>query len=87
LRGMLAMEAMLLAAAGALVGIIAGVGFGMIGTAAAAKNSGMTHVRFDVSVPQTLLVVAIALAAGVVASILPARRAARSAPTEALADA
>jgi putative ABC transport system permease protein len=39
------------------------------------------------SVPQTVLVGAVAIVAGVLASILPGRRAARSAPIEALAEA
>jgi putative ABC transport system permease protein len=43
-------------------------------------------VVFSMSVPQTLTVAAVALVAGVLASILPGRRAARSAPVDALAD-
>jgi putative ABC transport system permease protein len=39
-----------------------------------------------VSIPQTALVIAVALVAGLLASVLPGRRAARTEPAAVLAD-
>ena len=86
LRVNLAIEAVMLALVGALVGIGAGIGFGYLGTVAAIKELARTHASLTVSAPQTLAVVGIAVVAGLLASVLPARRAVRAAPTEALAD-
>ncbi|GAA2012299.1 FtsX-like permease family protein [Nakamurella flavida] len=85
LRLVIALESALLAAVGGVVGIVLGVGYGTIGAAA-------TFAEIDeplvVSVPwgQLGLVLLLALAAGVLASVLPARRAARATPTAALAE-
>ncbi|WP_195908985.1 ABC transporter permease [Microlunatus sp. Gsoil 973] len=87
LRLMLGIEAVLLAVAGAVVGVAAGGFFGWIGTAAIGRELQYPTVVFAMSVPQTVLVGAVAIVAGVLASILPGRRAARSAPIEALAEA
>ena len=86
LRGMLAVEAGLLAVAATVVGVIAGIGFGVIGTAGLVDAVGATELRLAVSVPQTLLVIGVALAAGLLASVLPGRRAARTDPAAVLAD-
>jgi putative ABC transport system permease protein len=87
LRLMLAVEAVLLAVAGAAVGIAAGAFFGWVGTVALGQELDYQTVVFSMSGSQTLTVAAVALVAGVLASILPGRRAARSAPVDALADA
>ena len=87
LRSMLATEAILLALVGAGVGVLAGIGFGMIGTAAMASEADLAVTRYALSVPQTAIVLVGALLAGAVASVLPGRRAARSHPVEALAQA
>lgn len=87
LRWMLAAEAVLLAVIGAGVGVLAGIGFGMIGTAAMAAEGGFAEIRFAVSGGQTAVVVAVAVVAGALASVLPGRRAARARPVEALAEA
>lgn len=84
LRLMLAIEAVLLAIGGSLVGIVAGAFFGWIGTNAMVAEAGFDITRFSMSVPQTVAVAAIAIAAGVLASILPGRRAAKTAPVQAL---
>ena len=84
---MLAAEAVLLAVIGAGVGVLAGIGFGMIGTAAMAAEGGFAEIRFAVSGRQTAVVVAVAVVAGALASVLPGRRAARARPVEALAEA
>lgn len=86
LRLMLVIEAILLALVGAFVGIIAGIGFGVIGTAAIIAETGLGKLEISVSVAQTAAVVAIAVIAGAIASILPGRRAALASPTEALAE-
>jgi putative ABC transport system permease protein len=87
LRWMLAAEAVLLALIGAGVGVLAGIVFGMVGTAAMAAEGGFAETRFAVSGSQTAVVVAVAVIAGALASVLPGRRAARARPVEALAQA
>ncbi|GAB3918959.1 membrane protein [Microlunatus endophyticus] len=87
LRLMLGIEAVLLAVGGAIVGVAAGALFGWIGTEAVGTELDYPTVVFAMSAPQTILVGIVAVIAGVLASILPGRRAARSAPIEALADA
>jgi putative ABC transport system permease protein len=87
LRLMLGVEAVLLAVAGAAVGIAAGAFFGWIGTAALGRELDYPTVVFSMSASQTAIVALVAIVAGVLASILPGRRAAKSAPVEALADA
>jgi len=85
LRTMLAIEALLLAVGGALVGIAVGIGFGALGTWALMQEMRQATV-LRVSPPQLLVDAGIAVLAGLVASVLPARRAVRAAPTEALAE-
>ncbi|MET0694920.1 MAG: FtsX-like permease family protein, partial [Propionibacteriaceae bacterium] len=86
LRLMLAVEAALLALVGAVVGIAAGVLFGWIGTAAVVKESNLDGVHFAMSATQTGAVVLVAILAGVLASVIPGRRAALASPTQALAE-
>jgi putative ABC transport system permease protein len=86
LRLMLAIEAVLLALAGALVGIAAGAFFGWVGTAAIGSELDYQTTVFSMSGMQTAVVAAIAIVAGVLASVLPARRAARATPVSALAE-
>ncbi|MGD7707407.1 ABC transporter permease [Microlunatus sp. Y2014] len=85
LRAMLAVESVLLAVAGALIGLLAGLGFGYLGTWAVMAEIGEPAV-LAVSWPQLGFDVGAAVVAGLLASILPARRAVTAAPTEALAD-
>ncbi|GAA1429546.1 FtsX-like permease family protein [Microlunatus lacustris] len=86
LRGMLTVEAVLLALVGAAVGVVVGIAFGGVGAASLARETGMGAVHLAVPVLQTLGVVAVAGLAGALASVLPARRAALATPTTALAD-
>lgn len=86
LKHMLAIEAVLLSLSATVVGILAGVFFGWVGTHAISGELNFQTVTFAMSAPQTLLVAAVAIIAGVAASILPGRRAARSVPVEALAE-
>jgi len=86
LRGMLAVEAALLSLAGAVVGIGAGMFFGWVGTHAVSGELNFENVRFAMSAPQTFAVTAVAVLAGVLASVLPGRRAAMATPVDALAE-
>jgi putative ABC transport system permease protein len=84
LRWMLAIEAALLSLAGAVVGIAAGTFFGWVGTHAVSGELNMENVRFAMPVSQTLGVTVVAVVAGVLASVLPGRRAVRATPVDAL---
>ncbi len=86
LRLMLLVEAVLLALVGAVVGIVAGIGFGMIGVVALVKEINLAALHFSMSAGQTIAVVLVAIVAGALASVIPGRRAAVAAPTAALAD-
>lgn len=85
LRRMLAVEALLLALVGALIGIVAGIGFGYLGARALLAEM-QQPVVFAMSGWQTVVDVTVATVAGLLASVLPARRALRAAPTQALAE-
>lgn len=83
LRGTLAVEGLLVAGVGALVGVVLGVAYGWAG--AHILLSEVSSVGLAVPWRDLGLVVAVALAAGALASVLPARSAARTSPVEALA--
>ena len=85
LRLMLAVEAALLAGVGAAVGVLAGIGYGWIGVASAFGEAGETMV-IDIPWGQLGLVLLLAVVAALLASVLPARRAAKATPTQALAE-
>ncbi len=74
IRGMITGEAVIIATFGAVVGTVVGVAFGW---AIVEALQGDTPLVFSVPVPTLLGAVAISAGAGVVAAILPARRAAR----------
>lgn len=82
LRSVLAWEAVLVAAVAALLGVLLGVGYGLAGTA-----SVLGDFVLVLTVPwlQVAVIVVLAALAGLLASVLPARRAARTAPVAALA--
>lgn len=86
LRGMLVVEAVLLALAGSLVGVVAGIGFGWLGISALAEQGDLHRALLVIPVGPTLAAVGAAVAAGALASLLPAHRAARATPTAALAE-
>lgn len=85
LRWMLLWEAVLIAGVGSLLGTLLGCVYGVLGTSAAL--SGETTLRVAVPWLQLLLIVAVATAAGALASVLPSRRAARISPVAAIASA
>ncbi len=84
LRGTLAIEGMLLAGVGAVLGTGLGTLYGWAGahTVMGAMTEGVT---LGVAWRDLVVVVVVAVAAGLVASVLPARGAARIAPAAALA--
>jgi putative ABC transport system permease protein len=83
LRGMLAVEAVLVAGVAALLGSALGILYGWLGAQSAL--GGITPVIPAVPVGQIGAVLLVAVAAGLLASVLPARRAARLSPVAGLA--
>ncbi|MET7421603.1 FtsX-like permease family protein [Dactylosporangium sp. NPDC005555] len=84
LRGMLVLEAMLMAFVGAVVGVGFGVLVGVSASVGLIRQFG--HGYPVVPYGQLLLYVALAAAAGAVAAVLPARRAARTEVAAVMAD-
>jgi putative ABC transport system permease protein len=82
LRGMLAVEGALIAGVGAVLGIVLGLVFGWAGAATALSIMG--DVRYAVPWADLGVVLAVALVAGLLASVVPARAAARTSPVAAL---
>jgi putative ABC transport system permease protein len=80
LRRMLSVEALILGLIGALVGVVLGVTFGW-----AAGQTLAADVAFQLPVLQVLAFVALSGLAGVLAAVLPARRAARASIVGSLA--
>lgn len=86
LRGMLTIEALQVTMVGVLVGLVAGGFFGWLAVTSIGRSARVGAIRFSVDVPQTILLLGLAVIAAALASVLPGRRAAKAAPTEALAD-
>jgi putative ABC transport system permease protein len=80
LRRMLSVEALVMAVIGAATGVVLGVGFGWAATNAMASDS-----IFSLPYLQVIGFVVLAGAAGMVAAVLPARRAAKTSIVESLA--
>lgn len=85
LRATLALEAVFLAITAVVIGVAAGIGFGYLGTWALLSELD-EPVVLSVSAPMLLIDAGIAVVAALLASVLPSRRAAMAAPTEALAE-
>jgi putative ABC transport system permease protein len=83
LRGTLAIEGVLIAGVGAVLGILLGVVYGWAGATTALGWAG--DVVLAVPWRDVALVLLVAVVAGLVASVVPARAAARTSPVEALA--
>ncbi|MEU6429090.1 FtsX-like permease family protein [Microbispora sp. NPDC046973] len=80
LRGMLSIEALVLGLVGAIVGVALGVAYGWAATTTLTEN-----VSFQLPIGQILIFIAASGLAGVLAALLPARRAARASVVGALA--
>lgn len=83
LRAMLAVEGALVSGVGALLGIVLGTLYGWAG-AASLLGSVPGGTQLALPGPRLALILAVAVAAGLLASVLPARRAARTSPVAAL---
>lgn len=83
LRGMLALEAVLIAGVAALFGTVLGALYGWLGAQSAL--GAFSPVAASIPWGQLGVVLAVALLAGLAASVLPARRAARLSPVAGLA--
>ena len=84
LRGTLAIEGMLIAGVGAVLGIVFGLAYGWAGAATLLGRTGW--LTLAVSWRDLALVLVVAVLAGLLASVLPARSAARTPPVAALAE-
>ena len=84
LRALLAWEALLVAGVAAVLGVALGTGYGLAGTVSVL--SAEMPVVLAVPWAQVAGIVVVAALAGVLASVLPARRAARTPPVAAIAD-
>ena len=82
LRGSLAIEGMLIAGVGAVVGAVLGMLYGWAG--ARTLLGGLAEVGLTVPWRDLALVVVVGLIAGLLASAVPGHRAARTSPVEAL---
>lgn len=83
LRRMLATEAVLLSVAATLLGTPIGVGFAWVAYQTVVKRA-LTHATMQIPWPSLGVVVLIAALAGLLASVVPARRAARVTPAAGL---
>lgn len=84
-RTMLAVEALLIAGVAGLLGVGLGLGYAWFGIRTLAAQDFVTSPALDVPVAQLVLVIAVAAVAGLLACVLPARRAARIPPVAGLA--
>lgn len=85
LRLLLAGEAMLIAGSGAVLGSVLGIAYGWAGTLTLLHGATNQQPMLVGPLARFGVILVVALAAGVLASVLPARRAARLSPIEALA--
>ncbi|GAA4686156.1 putative ABC transport system permease protein [Promicromonospora umidemergens] len=83
LRATLAIEGMLIAGVGAVLGVVLGLLYGWAGSATAL--AGIGQVTLVVPWAEIALILGVALLAGLVASVVPARAAVRTHPVAALA--
>jgi putative ABC transport system permease protein len=83
LRGVLAWEAVLIAGIAAVLGVLLGGAYGLIGAVSVLGQVG--DIVLAVPWLQVTAIIAVATLAGLLASVLPARRAARTSPVAAIA--
>lgn len=85
LRGMLAIEAALIAVVAAGLGVGLGIAYAWTGVMAFGEEATKLPMHLQVPSGSVLMIVLLAVLAGVVASLLPGRRAGQVSPVEALA--
>ena len=85
LRGLLAWEAVLVAGVAAVLGVLLGGGYGLVGAASVLGSLSADGTVISIPWLQVAAIVVVATAAGLLASVLPARRAARTPPVAAIA--
>ncbi|WP_100511223.1 FtsX-like permease family protein [Bifidobacterium primatium] len=85
LRRSLAVEALLISLGSGVVGLVVGTIFGWLGSNVALSSIGT--VRYPVDWRMYAVILLVAALAALIASVAPARRAVRTAPVEALAEA
>jgi putative ABC transport system permease protein len=85
LRTSLGVEALIIAVVSGIAGLVLGVGFGWLGSTVILSTIGT--VSFQVDWVMCAVVLGIAIVAALVSSIAPARRAVKTAPVVALAEA
>ncbi|QNG37053.1 ABC transporter permease [Geodermatophilaceae bacterium NBWT11] len=85
LRGLLAWEAVLVAGVAAALGVLLGGGYGVVGAASVLGSLSADGTVVSIPWLQVLAIVLVATLAGLLASVLPARRAARTSPVAAIA--
>ncbi|WP_114855884.1 ABC transporter permease [Brachybacterium sp. YJGR34] len=85
MRAMLAWEGVLLALVGAILGLALGTAYGILGITT--LLGGIYPVTITIPWAQLAVVLVLSVMAGLLASVLPGRSAARTAPAAALADA
>ncbi|MGO2777966.1 ABC transporter permease [Glutamicibacter arilaitensis] len=83
LRGMLATEAVLIGGVAALLGLVLGVVYGLLGARSALVSMG--EMTYEIPWLQLALVLLISIVAALLASVTPGRRAAKLSPVEGLA--
>jgi putative ABC transport system permease protein len=83
LRASMAVEGALIAGVGAVVGVLLGLAYGWLGSASVLAS--LSDVQLRVPWRDLAAVLLVALVAGVLASVLPGRSAARTPPVAALA--
>lgn len=83
LRSMLATEAVLIGGVAALLGLVLGVAYGLLGAHSALSAIG--DMTYEIPWGQLALVLGISVVAALLASIMPGRRAAKLSPVEGLA--
>lgn len=83
LRGMLATEAVLIGGVAALLGLVLGVIYGLLGARSALASMG--DMTYEIPWLQLALVLLISIVAALLASVTPGRRAAKLSPVEGLA--
>lgn len=83
LRTLLALEAVLISSVAALLGLVLGSALGIIGTRLVTYDYS-TDLIVDFSAPSFLGILAVAVIAGILSALAPARRASRLSPVEGL---